>query len=180
MLAKSRQSTESSHKYKVPEYQVGSEVWINETLFTDLYSKSQEPLKLSSKRVGPFIITKLIGKNAVRLDPPDHLKTHPIVHVLYTTPYVEPEDLSQPLISRPEPIPTAHVEENIVDKIFAHRRRGRGNQFLTLLRGEPDHDATWQPTRDFVDGDRTVTGVWYEYIVHNNILSEYHRDIKFK
>ncbi len=174
-LAKSRQSAESSQKYKAPNYQVGSKVWINKTLFTDLYSKSQESPKLSSKRVGPFTITKLIGKNAVRLDLPDHFKIHPVVHVIHTTPFVEqPEDISQPVIPRPQPVPTVDGEEHVVDKVLAHRKRGRGYQFLTQMKGEPDHDATWQPTRDFVDNDGTVTEVWHDYIVENNILPEFH------
>ena len=174
-LAKSRQSAEASRRYKPPEYQVCSKVWINKTLFSDAYSKSQESEKLSSKRVGPFTVTMLIGKNAVKLELPAHFKIHPVVHVIHTTPYVEqPADVHLPVQARPEPIPTVHGEEHIVGKILSHRKRGRGYQFLTLMKGEPEHDATWQPTRDFVDSDGTVTDVWHDYIVRHNLLPEYH------
>ena len=62
----------------------------------------------------------------------------------------------------------------MVGKILSHRKRGRGYQFLTLMKGDPDHDAVWQPTRDFVDSDGTVTDVWHKYIVENHLLPEYH------
>ena len=65
-------------------------------------------------------------------------------------------------------------DEQIVDSILAHGKRGRGFQFLTLMKGDPDHDATWQPTKDFVDRDGTVTNIWLEYIKKNHILPEYH------
>ena len=88
-LVKSKQAAESSTKYKPPSYGVGSKVWGNKILFSDAYSKSQESEKLSSKRIGPFTMKKLIGKNSVLLELPAHFKIHPVVHVVHTTPFVE-------------------------------------------------------------------------------------------
>ena len=118
---------------------------------------------------------ELIGRNAVRLELPSHLKIHPVVHVVHTTPFVEqPSDIGKPVTEQPAPVPTVHGHEHVVDKILQHRPRGRGFQFLTLMKGTPLHDAEWQPTRDFVDSDGTVTNVWQEYIRQNNILPQYH------
>ena len=111
----------------------------------------------------------------MKLDLHDHFKIHPVVHVIHTIPYVEhPEDISQPVLPRPEPIPTVQGEEQVVDKVLPHQKRGRGYQFLTLMKGDPDQDSIWQPTRDFVDSHGTVTDVWPKYIVHHSILPEYH------
>ena len=173
-VSKARQASASAGQYKVPTYKVGSKLWINETLFTDAYSRSQDSEKLSAKRVGPFVVTKLIGRNAVRLDLPPHFKIHPVVHVIHTTPFVEqPRDIAPAVEPKPAPVPTVNGDEQIVDKILNHRRRGKGFQFLTLMKGAPIHDAEWQPTRDFVDKDGTVTKVWQEYIRQKGILPQH-------
>jgi len=123
-VAKARQASESSLKYKEPKYQPNDKVWINKSLFTDLYSKSQKSSKLTSRRVGPFIIKELIGKNALRLELPDHFKIHPVVHLSHTIPYVEqPSDISAHVPTRPEPIPMITGDEFEVDKILKHRKR---------------------------------------------------------
>jgi hypothetical protein len=60
-------------RYRAHQYEVGNKVWINKTLFSDNYSRAQSSDKLTAKRYGPFVIRKLVGKNAVRLELPDHL-----------------------------------------------------------------------------------------------------------
>ena len=143
-FAKAKQASESSMKYKSPNYEVGSKLWINKSLIRDAYSKSQESDKLSSRRIGPFTVKEIIGRNTVRLDLPDHFKIHPKVHVSHTVPFMEqPKDISQPVAPRPEPLPTIHGDEYVVDKILKHRKRGRGYQFLTLMKYYPNHDAKW-------------------------------------
>ena len=118
---------------------------------------------------------ELISQNAVRVELPEHFRIHPVIHVVHTTPFVEqPLDIAQPIVERPEPVPTVHGDEHVVDKILKHRARGRGFQFLTLMRGAPTHDAVWLPTRDFVDADGTVTDVWQNYLRENGILEKYH------
>ena len=62
-------------------YKVGDKLWINKALFKDAYSKSQASDKLSAKRFGPFKVTKLVGKNAVELEFPDHVKIHKVVNI---------------------------------------------------------------------------------------------------
>jgi len=174
-VSKARQAAEASIRSKPPSYVKGSKVWLNRTLFTDAYSKSQTTDKLSAKRFGPFDVLELIGKNAIRLDLPSHLKIHPVVHVSHTIPFVsQPADIAHAVPPRPTPVPAIQGEEHVVDKILHHRKRGKGYQFLTLMKGAPTHDAIWQPSRDFVDKDGTVTQVWHEYIVQNDLLPQYH------
>ena len=111
----------------------------------------------------------------MRLELPSHLKIHPVVHVVHTTPFIEqPLDIAKAVVERSSPVPAVHGNEQVVDKILKHRARGRGYQFLTLMKGAPTHDAEWQPTRDFVDKDGTVTDEWQKYIREHNILAQYH------
>jgi hypothetical protein len=174
-VSKARQTAESSVRANPPNYKRGSKVWLNRTLFTDAYAKSQHSVKLSAKRFGPFEVKELVGKNAVRLDLPGHLKIHDVVHVSHTVPCVEqPKEIALLIPPKPAPVPAVDGDEHVVDKILRHRKRGRGFQFLTQMKGDPSHDVTWQPTKDFVDRDGTVTKVWQEYIRRHNLLPQYH------
>ena len=132
--------------------------------------------KLSAKRFGPFTILELIGKNAIRLQLPENVNIHPVVHVVHMTNYrTQPGAISQPIHTRPDPVPSASGEMVfVVDRILAHRRRGRGLQWLTLMKGVPQHGAQWQPMRDFVDANGTVTAAFHDYIVQNDLLQHFH------
>jgi hypothetical protein len=85
--ARARQAAYSSMRYRAHQYEVGNKVWTNNTLFPDAFSRAQSSDKLTAKRYGPFVIQELVGKDAVRSELPDHLKIHPVVHVIHTTPY---------------------------------------------------------------------------------------------
>jgi hypothetical protein len=111
---------------------VGNKIWINNTLFFDAYSCAQLSDKLTAKRYGSFVIQELVGNNAVRLELPDHLKIHPVkihlvVHVIHTTTYrSQPPDIAVPLPEKPAPVPVVLGDENEVEAILAHLRRGGG------------------------------------------------------
>ena len=171
-IAKARNSAYASRKYRPHTFKVGDKVWIDKELFTDAVTKVQRSKKLSARRFGPFEIRELIGKNAIRLELPSTVKIHPVVHVLNTTPfYDQPRDVSQPVLLRPDPVPDA--EGNLqfhVRCILKHRKRCRRYQFLTLLEGTPQHEAEWQPTRDFVDEHGTLTEAFLDYIREQGIL----------
>ncbi len=159
-LAKADQSARSSFKYKPHSYKPGVKLWINKTLFKDAYSKSQVSDKLSAKRFGPFKVLELIGKNAVRLELPNQVKIHDVVNVMHTVPYYkQPEDISEIVTKRPDSVPVVEGTEFVVDKILSHPGHGRGYQFLTFMKGDPTHDAEWQPMRDFIDKDGTMNDV---------------------
>jgi hypothetical protein len=73
----------------------------------DAYSRSRESAKLRAKRFGPVRIVELIGTNTVKLELPDHLQIHPVVHVIHTTPHFDqPFDISSPMPVQPTPVPT--------------------------------------------------------------------------
>ena len=170
-IAKASQTARASLKYKSHSYKAGDKLWINKSLFKDAYSKSQVSDKLTSKRFGPFIVKRLIGKNAVEVDLPSHLKIHNVINVTHTMPYYDqPKDISSETRSRPDPVPADEGEEYVVQAILSHRKKGSGFQFLTLMQGDPSHDAEWQPTQDFIDSDGTMNDKFYEYIKRNRIL----------
>lgn len=142
-LAKARQSAYSAQKYEDPKYSIGDMVLISRALFPDAIDKSQASKKLGARRFGPFAVKELMGKNALRLDLPDCMKIHPVVHVSHTTPFIKkPVDIGNLLPPQPARIPVTGGElENEVDSTLGHRKRGRGYQFLTLLKGTQRHEA---------------------------------------
>lgn len=115
-------------------------------------------IRFLQKRFGPFEVKSLIGKNAVQLEIPNHIKIHDVVNVIQTVPFYEQHcDIATPFDPQPDPVPVVEGEEYEVEEILNHRKRGRGYQFLTLMKESPTHDAEWQPTTDFVDKDGAVT-----------------------
>lgn len=109
------------------------------------------------------------------MDLPNHLKIHPDVHVIQTTPHKEqPADIDLLITpQKSDPVPMPEGEEQVVGCILKHRKRARGYQFLTLMKRAPNHEAEWKHTKD-VDHDSTVTEVRYNYILENGIFPEYH------
>ena len=171
-LAKGKNSAQTAKRYQPHTYQIGDKIWLDKALFRDAIAKTQPSDKLSAKRFGPFEIKELIGKHAIRLDLPQSIKLHPVVHVVHTVPYKEqPLNIAPSITPRPKPVPDNDGSLlYVVDTILSHRKRGRGLQFLTLMKGAPSHEAQWQPTRNFVDKDGTMTKAFYEYITKHNLL----------
>ena len=137
-VSKARQSAQSSRRYRLPSYSVGDMVFINKYFFTDTYARVKVSKNLSGRRFSPFAVKELIGKNAFRLEFSSHFKIHLVVHVIHTTPYVkQPSDIAPSIPAEPEPVPRIEGNEYEVENILAHRRKGRGYQFLTLMKGYP-------------------------------------------
>src|SRR5690606_13233514 len=121
--------------------------------------------KLDHKKIGPFRITKLVGKRACRVELPGRVKVHPTFHVsmleLYRTSDV-PGRQQQP----PEPDEIDGEESWVIQEVVDSRKFGTGRnarvKYLTLWEGYPPSDATWEPWESF-EG----TGV--------SKLAEYHR-----
>lgn len=108
LLAQARQQAYDSKRYVPPSYNIDDKVWLSRKYFTDAVSKTQTSRKLGVQRYGPFRVTELIGKNAIRLELPPNIKIHPVVHVEHTSRvYTQPPDIRQPLNQRPPPIPQA-------------------------------------------------------------------------
>lgn len=61
-----------------------------------------------------------------------------------------------------------------VREILAHRKRGRGWQFLSLCKHAQHHDSVWKPLRDFVHDDKTIMAALRTYIKHHGILQHLH------
>lgn len=100
------------------------------------------------------------------------MKVYPVIRVSHTIPYVEwPEDIEPTVAKTPAPVPVIEGKEHVLDKVQSHRKRGRENQFLTLMKGYPYHDTLGNPTKDFVNNDGTVPDVWHKCVQGHGILT---------
>ena len=64
------------------------------------------------------------------------------MNVMHTVPFHKQNtEIAPPVVHRPDPVPAVEGIDYVVDKILNHRRKGRGFQFLTLMKGDPTHDA---------------------------------------
>lgn len=78
-------------------------MWVSRKLRVDQYNKTKSSAKLSARWFGPFRITKFVAKNAVCLEFPQHIKTHPVVHVSLTKPAIsKPSHLLEEILRRAE------------------------------------------------------------------------------
>ena len=76
--AQSRMKTEADkHCMEAPDYKVGDKVWLS-TMNLRLTHTSK---KLSERWIGPYVITKLVGNNAVELKLPQSMKIHPVENI---------------------------------------------------------------------------------------------------
>lgn len=161
----SRQIEKARKMVTDPKYKVGDKVMVSSKVLLDPYTRSQVSVKLQAKRIGPFKIIGLIGPNALRLDLPPSFRAHPVINVSHTCPYVEqPPDIANPTESAPPLVMGEQGPEKFVERILQHRKQGRHWQFLVKWLREPNHEATWEPYKNFVDQNGTITAALEEYI----------------
>lgn len=104
-MAKARQSAESGQHPKLPRYEVGNQVWVSKKPWVDAYNKTRPSAKLAARWFGPYRISKLIRRNAVKLELPTYMKAHNVVHVSLTKPAInKPPALAEEVHNRPETI----------------------------------------------------------------------------
>jgi hypothetical protein len=107
--------------------------------------------KLQPKWVGPYTVTELVGKVAVRLDLPASLPVHPVFHVSLVKNYNVSGSVQPPLL--PETwdglSPLLRVE-----RLLSHRKvQPRPDlpqvlQFQVKWEGKPATEATWENATD--------------------------------
>lgn len=171
-IAQEHQTKTAEKKFTAPSYRVGDLVLVDKMVLLDAYSRNRPSAKLQDKRLGPFKIIALIGKNALKLELPAAIRAHPVINVSFTRPYFrQPPDLSKPKPDPPPPVILPSGPEEYVERILRHRRRGKGWQFLVQWLHKPSHDATWEPLRNLRDPDGTVNESLLQYIESQSDLN---------
>src|SRR5580693_679447 len=131
----------SAHAPLSSKYSQGQRVWLEGKNLPI----SHGTVKLSPKRYGPFIITKLVSPVASQLDLPASWNIHPVFHNNLLTPYIE-TSAHGPNFMRPPPDLINGEAEYEVEAIRSHRYFGKNKrlQYLLKWKGYPEADNTWE------------------------------------
>ena len=114
-----------------------------------------ESRKLQPKRLGPFKITKVLGKTVYKLQLPFQWKIHDVFHASLLTPYSETEEHGENFI-KPPPDLIDGQEEFEIESIIGHRKKGRQWEFLIKWKGYASSDQTWEPESNLTNADETL------------------------
>ena len=171
-VAHSRQAAYNAARTRSIQYSVGDLVLLKKSLFEDYYSRRRPSQKLSAKKFGPFKVTGLVGRNAIHIKIPHHYRIHPVVHIIHTEPYhqkpvhLRAHDAPPPVYMPSNEAPT---QEEEVETILAHRRRGRGYQYLVKWKHLPDHETSWEPRAHLQDEDGTINVELLKYLDQHDL-----------
>lgn len=139
----------NSHSRPSPVYAPNDLVWLSRR-----YIPSTRPSnKLDYRRIGPFRVSRMIGRNLVRLHlGPGYSRLHPVFNVSLVSPYVDPSligrppSLAPPLASATSPPVRDWLQVSaILD--FRTRGRHRAEYLLRWVNGSPSDDS-WIPLTD--------------------------------
>src|SRR6266540_7113690 len=98
------------------KYRLNNLVWLEVTNLLLGYNR-----KISTKREGPFKITKINGPVNYTLALPKSWKVHNVFHAVFVTPYRE-TDIHGPNYPRPLPEQVIDHDEYEVERIMNHRK----------------------------------------------------------
>ncbi|KAF8749931.1 hypothetical protein RHS01_09606 [Rhizoctonia solani] len=122
--------------------QVGDKVWLShQNISTDRPS-----IKLSHKKLGPYLVVEKIGSHAYKLQLPHTMRIHPVFHInLLTKFHPDPHGRDPP---QPAPIITEEGEEEYeVERILDSKWKGRGKSkklwYLVKWKGYDEGSNSW-------------------------------------
>jgi hypothetical protein len=145
-------------------FSVGDLVLVSTNHINPPFLRSKGSKKLRPKYVGPWPITRRVGKTTYELDLPAHIKIHPVINTQYLKRFIEsPEQFTGRISTPPPPIPIVEneVTEYEVETIKDHRTDNKGKiSYLVAWKGYEDHDDTWEPAANLENSQALVMGYW--------------------
>jgi len=131
-------------------FEVGDKVWLSTRHFrtTRLWKK------LDYKRTGPYTVSKVINKNAYKLDLPYTIRKHNVFHVSLLDCYTPPTAGQPP--SEPQPTVVDDSDEWEVDRILDSKRRYRKLHYLVQWAGYTSVQTSWEPAENLANAQELV------------------------
>ena len=137
-------------KPKAHVFNIGDQVWLSSK---DIKIHQPSP-KLGPRRLGPFKVIERIGDLDYRLELPDWMRIHNVIHVDRLSPYHE-NGLPSP--KRPEPVIVDGEEEWEVEEILQSRYIGRGLYYLVKWKGHAEEKYnSWEPAKNLANSPELV------------------------
>jgi hypothetical protein len=110
-------------------FEVGDQVWLS----TKRFRTTRPSKKLDYKRTGPYTVSKIINKNAYKLDLPNTMRNHNVFQVSLLDRYAPPVKGQPP--SEPQPTIVDDSEEWEVDRVLDSKLRYRKLHYLVQWAG---------------------------------------------
>ena len=151
--AQQLQKAYADSKRRPEEFAVGDKVWLS----TRYLNYSGCP-KFRHRYVGPFQVTKRIGKVAYELKLPDSMNIHNVFHVsLLTRDQPRPEHMRPPGgEDKWGPVISVDNDEYEVEFILDERGSGSSKQYLVEWKGYSEDDASWVPERNLANAQEVL------------------------
>ncbi|QRW15592.1 Retrotransposable element Tf2 protein [Rhizoctonia solani] len=137
------------------EIQVGGKVWLSH----QNKSTNRPSIKLSHKKLGPYLVVERIGSHAYKLQLPHTMHIHPVFHVnLLTKFHPDPHGCDPP---QPAPIITEEGEEEYkVEKVLDSKWKGQGKNrklwYLVKWKGYNKGSNSWEPVDNVVNAKEAI------------------------
>lgn len=136
-----------THAWAVPPLAAGSLVWLSRRNIPSTRPSS----KLDYRRIGPFRVVHMVGRNAARLDLGSAYSClHPVFNISLLTPYVDPSISGRPAVSTALPgssraVPTVRDWRHVAGILDFHSRGRRSPEYLLRWTNGTPSDDTWVP-----------------------------------
>lgn len=119
--------------------------------------------KLLPKWIGPFTVSKVIGKGAYQLDLPENMSIHNVFHVSLLQPY-----RSDGRVQPPDPIICEEDGEAYfeIERVLDHRINKRGRrvfrEYLVKWLGYGSEHNSWEPESSLISTDQLK--LYWDYV----------------
>jgi len=123
-------------------FEVGDKVWLS----TRHFRTTRRSKKFDYKRTGPYMVSKVINKNAYKLDLPYTIRKHNVFHVSLLDQYTPLTSGLPP--SGPQPTIDDDSDEWEVDWILESKRRYRKLHYLVQWAGYSYVWTSWEPAEN--------------------------------
>jgi hypothetical protein len=156
--AQARQQAYADQHRTAVEFEVGDRVLLA-TKHLQLLGPDNQARKLLPRFVGPFVVTKRIGKVSYALDLPETMKVHPVFHVSLLKGYRDGHRAGQP-----PPVVVfedGSVQEE-VEAILAHRWNSRKScdEYRVHWKGYGPEHRTWEPASHLEHCSELLAEFW--------------------
>jgi len=131
-------------------FNVADKVWLSTTHF----QTTRPSKKLDYKRMGPYTVSKVINKHALKLDLPKTILNYNVFHVSQLDRYTPPVS-AQPS-SEPHPMIVDDSEDWDVDSILDSKRCYRKLDYLVQWAGYRYVRTSWEPAENLGNAQELV------------------------